>query len=87
MWIVHCALWRLKEFKLVIPLKDENAEKLNFVSSNGPHPLMSTKIVEEMLTRHFGEDWHFTLVNSIWFVSKVVDRQFKSAEDSPNSLA
>ena len=66
------------------PLKDENAEKLNFISFNGPHPLMSTKIVEEMLTRHFGEDWHFTLANSRRFVSKVVDRQFKSAEYLPN---
>ena len=45
------------------PLKDDNAVKLNFISSNGPHPLMSTKVVEEMLTRHFGEDWHFTLVD------------------------
>ena len=45
------------------PLKDDNAVKLNFISSNGPHPLMSTKVVEEMLTRHFGEDGHFTLVD------------------------
>ena len=28
------------------PLKDENTEMLNFVSTNGPHPLMSSKVVE-----------------------------------------
>ena len=62
------------------PRKDENAEKLNFISSNGPHTLMSTKIVEEMLLRHFGDDWHFTLVNSKWFVLKTIDRYFQSAK-------
>lgn len=69
------------------PLKDENAEKLNFISSNGPHPLVSMSLVEDMLTRHFGKDWHFTLNDSKWFVSKIVDRHFQTAKNNPNSLA
>ena len=47
------------------PLKDENAEKLNFVASNGPHPLVSQKLVDDMLSRHFGKNslhWNFTTV-------------------------
>ena len=36
------------------PLNDDNAAKLNFISSNGPHPLVSLGVVEDMLTRHFG---------------------------------
>ena len=69
------------------PLKDENADKLNFISSNGPDPLMSKSLVEEMLNRHFGKDWHFTLQDSKWFVSKVVDRHIQMAKASTNSLA
>ena len=86
LWKPRCR--RLKEFKLVIGHSKMKTQK-NLISSNSmvQNPLMSTKIVEEMLTRHFGEDWHFTLANSRRFVSKVVDRQFKSAEDSPNLLA
>lgn len=68
-------------------LTDENAKKLNFISSNGPHPLKSLNVVQDTLTRHFGNDWHFTLANSKWFVSKVVDRHVKNAECLPNSLA
>ena len=69
------------------PLKDENADKLNFISSNGPNPLVSRSLVEEMLNRRFGKDWHFTLLDSKWFVSKVVDRHFQLAKASTNSLA
>ena len=61
------------------PLKDENTEMLNFVSTNGPHPLMSSKVVEDMLCHRFGKDWNFSLSNSKWFVSKVVDRHFDYA--------
>ena len=68
------------------PLKDENAEKLNFVASNGPHPLVSTNLVDDMLTSYFGKDWHFTIANSKWFVSKTVDRHFQCARNLPNSL-
>ena len=42
-------------------LKDENVEKLNFISSNGPHPLVSMSLVDDMLTNHFGKDWHFSI--------------------------
>ena len=68
------------------PLKDENAEKLNFVASNGPHPLVSMNLVDDMLISHFGKNWHFTLANSKWFVSKTVDRHFQCARNLPNSL-
>ena len=67
-------------------LKDENAEKLNFISSNGPHPLVSSSLVNDMLTNYFGSDWHFVLARSSYFVSKTVDRHVKSAEAFPNSL-
>ena len=67
-------------------LKDENAEKLNFVASNGPHPLVSMNLVDDILTSRFGKDWHFTISNSKWFVSKTVDRHFQSARNLPNSL-
>lgn len=67
-------------------LKDENAEKLNFIASNGPHPLVSGKLVDDMLTNHFGRDWHFTISNSKWFISKTVDRHFQCARNLPNSL-
>ena len=36
-------------------LKDENVEKLNFISTNGPHPLVSLNLVDDMLTNHFGK--------------------------------
>ena len=58
------------------PLKDENAEKLNFIASNGPHPLVSKKLVDDMLSRHFGKNplnWKFTVVKSKWYISKTVD--------------
>ena len=68
------------------PLNEENAEKLNFVASNGPHPLVSMKLVDDMLTNHFGKNWHFTTVQSKWFISKTVDRHFQYAKNLPNSL-
>ena len=40
------------------PLTDENSAKLNFISSNGPHPLVGMGVVEEMLTHHFGKAFH-----------------------------
>ena len=68
------------------PLKDVNAQKLNFIASNGPHPLVSSKLIDDMLTNRFGRDWHFMIVNSKWFVSKTVDRHFQLARNLPNSL-
>ena len=67
-------------------LKDENAEKLNFISSNGPHPLVSLNVVNDMLSTHFGNDWHFTISKSPHFISKTVDKHFKNAKAQPNSL-
>ena len=55
------------------PLTHENACKLNFIATNGPHPLASLSLVEDMLNSYFGKDWHFTLHNSKWFVLKVVN--------------
>ena len=46
------------------PVKHENASKLNFISTNGPHPLVSLPLVEDVLNSHFGKDWHSTLHNS-----------------------
>ena len=68
------------------PLKDENVEKLNFIATNGPHPLVSMDLVDDMLTNHFGKDWHFTIAQSRWFVSKTVDRHVQYARNLPNSL-
>ena len=68
------------------PLTHENASKLNFISTNGPHPLLSLPLVKDMLNSHFGKDWHFSLHDSKWFVSKVIDRHFKEARELPNSL-
>ena len=68
------------------PLNDLNAEKLNFISSNGPHPLVSMGLVEDTLSNYFGKDWHFTLSQSKWFISKTVDRQFREAKMAPNSF-
>ena len=68
-------------------LKNENTEKHNFISTNGPHPLMAQSLVDDFLTNHFGANWHFTIVNSKWFVSKTVDKQFAIARSSNNTLA
>ena len=34
-------------------LKHEQAERLSFISTNGPHPLVSLKVVEDALNLHF----------------------------------
>ena len=74
--------------KLLIRKKaHENTEKLNFISTNGPHPLMAQSLVDAFLTNHFGANWHFTIVNSKWFVSKTVDKQLAIARSSNNTLA
>ena len=65
-------------------LDDENVEKLNFISSNGPHPLCSKNVVEAMLTNHFGKN--FTVKKSSVVVSQTVDRHFESAKSLSNSL-
>ena len=68
------------------PLKDENAEKLHFIASNGLHPLVSMSLVDDMLDNHFGKNCHFTLAYIKWFISKTIDRQFQCARNMPNFL-
>ena len=69
------------------PLNQSTVEMLNFISTNGPHPLVAMNLVDDFLNAHFGKDWHFTTNQTKWFVSKTVDRHFKLAKDLPNSLA
>ena len=67
-------------------LEHDTSVKRNFISTNGPHPLVSLPLVKDFLNAHFGKDWHFTRSNSKWYVSKVVDRHFHEAKMFPNSL-
>ena len=69
------------------PLNQSTVEMLNFISTNGPRPLVAMNLVDDFLNAHFGKDWHFTTNQTKWFVSKTVDRHFKLAKDLPNSLA
>ena len=69
------------------PLAQKTTEMLNFVSSNGPHPLVCMSLVDSFLDAKFGTDWHFTIHQSKYFVSKAIDAHFKSAKELPNSLA
>ena len=85
--IVECAVSYVEDIDTSgRPLKDENVEKLNFIATNGPHPLVSMNLVDDMLTNYFGKDWHFITTQSKWFVSKTVDRHFQCARNLPNSL-
>ena len=69
-------------------LKHETAEKLTFISSNGPHSLVALSVIEEALNIYFeGKKWHFILSDSKYFVSKVVDKLFQDAKSLPNDLA
>ena len=83
---MYCRVGGIKLDYSSCHLDDENIEKLNFISSNGPHPLCSENVVEAMLTNHFGKNWHFTVMKSSFFVSQTVDRHFESAKSLPNSL-
>ena len=67
-------------------LKHETSVKLNFISTNGPHPLVSVPLVNDFLTDFFGKEWHFTLSSSKWFTSKVVDGHIEAARNLANSL-
>ena len=51
-------------------LKDENSKKLNIISKNGPYPLVSSHLVNDMMTNYFENDRHFVLARSSYFVSK-----------------
>ena len=62
-------------------LNHENAVKLNFISTNGPNPLVSLPLVCHFLTDFFGKEWHFTLAQCKQFTSKVIDSQFEAAKN------
>ena len=68
-------------------LAQKTTEILNFVSTNGPHPLVSMNVVDSFLDLHFGKNWHFTVNLSKFYVSQCVDGHFKSAKELSNSLA
>ena len=65
------------------------AERLLFISTNGPHPFASLKVIEDALKKYFkGKLWHFVLSNTKYYTSKVVDRQMKeSLNNMANDLA
>ena len=68
-------------------LKQRTTEMLNFISTNGPHPLVSMSLVDSFLSSYFGKDWHFCVNVSKYFISQCVDARFKAARQLPNSLA
>ena len=68
-------------------LKPEQSEKLTFISSNGAHPLVSLRVVEDVLNLHFkGKKWHFVLSNTKYYTSKTVDRLIREAQNMANDL-
>ena len=68
-------------------LKHETSQKLTFISSNGPSPLVAQMVVEDGLNDYFkGNDWHFVMSNTNYYTSKVVDRHIKDAKAGPNDL-
>ena len=46
-----------------------------------------SKSIKKWVVLYFGTDWHFTLNDSKWFVSKVVDPHFQIEKNAANSLA
>ena len=64
-------------------LKHLTAERLSFISTNGPHPYASLKVIEDSLNRYFkSKPWHFVLSNCKYYTSKVVDRQVQESQDT-----
>ena len=61
-------------------------ERPNFISRNGTHSLVATKLVNDTLGLYFGKDWHFLPSTSSHFTSKVVYRHFKEARNIQNYL-
>ena len=68
-------------------LLQKTNEMLNFVSTNGPHPLVSMNVVDSFFDLLFGKQWHFTVNLSKLYVSQSVDAHFRSARQLSNSLA
>ena len=85
--IVECEVSSLEDIETKKRHSNHDTSvKLNFIATNGPHPLVSLPLVKDFLNAHFGQDWHFTLANSKWYVSKVADRHFYDAKMQCNSL-
>ena len=69
-------------------LKHVMGERLSFIKTNGPHPHFSLKVIEDALDRHFdGKPWHFVLMDSHYYTSKVVDSEIRQYESMTNDLA
>ena len=46
------------------PLNSKTTNMLNFISTNGPHPLVSLPLVKDFLDSYFQKEVHFTLNDS-----------------------
>ena len=69
-------------------LKHVMGEKLSFIKTNGPHPYSSLTVIEDALDKHFaGKPWHFVLMDSHYYTSKVVDNKIRQYESMTNDLA
>ena len=50
------------------PLAQKTTEMLNFISTNGPHPLVCMDLVDKVVNAYFGKNWHFIIHQSNYFV-------------------
>ena len=66
-----------------ISLAQKTTEMLNFISTNGPHPLVYIKI-GFFLNTYFSKNWHFTIKLSQFYISQSVDAHFKATKTLPN---
>ena len=48
------------------PMIQKTTEMLNFIATNGPHPLVN--LVESILNSFFGKKWHFTISKTKYLV-------------------
>ena len=46
------------------PFAQKTTKMLNFVSTNGPYPLVCMHFVDKFLNAHCGINWHFTFQKS-----------------------
>ena len=82
-----CIFYFIYFLEFLYFLKDDKVDKFNFIATNGAHPLVSMKLVEDIYTIYFRKDWHFTTQEtSKWVISKTLDRHFQCARNLPNSL-
>ena len=65
-------------------LKHETVEKLCFIRSNGPHPLVAKPLIRAALNEHFKEkgkgEWHFVTDADKFFISSSVTHQIEAAK-------